>query len=592
MKRISRLPVWWQLFIGLACCFLFSLIVICASFFIDIKEAEKNNWSYLHRMNSQWELEIETITKNLDYLQYLPLIDKDIMTNLRNDYQKQSLKKQLSNSNYVNNILEDICGINPFIIRATILTQNGNIYGNFVEDSLKQVEQAQNHIVYSNVGHKNEKYITDIYEGEINMLPYKLLTIAYAMYPVTSDEKLATIYIDLNFEEIEKSFSVFSNNEIECCLFNKNGMIYSSEKENNFLLKDVKNIYENSDHQGVLETDGTVWNAYVVKITDLDWYLVQCMPKKSFTFNSTKNILPFCFWVLMIFVFLLFGGMQLISRITKPISEFSNALNQVTLHKKQKPRHIQLSEDVPEEISTMVSGYNDLVSRIEENIILAYKNEISQKKTELQMLQYQINPHFLYNTLNIVSALAKLNGIKEISEISESLSHIFHYNVKGGNIVQLKMELENLQCYVKIQSLRFPGKFDVIYNVDEEMLTCEMLKFILQPLMENAIEHGVIPCKKRGRIELTGKISSDHIAEISICDNGNGINDETLQMLRQELKKDLKQGINHSSSGIGLINVHQRIKNYYGEEFGISIESTLGEYACIKVRFPILPKEV
>ena len=596
MKRISRLPVWWQLFIGLACCILFSLIVICASFFIDIKEAEKNNWSYLHRMNSQWELEIETITKNLDYLQYLPLIDNDIMANLQDDYQKQSLKKQTSNSNsssnYVNNILEDICGINPFIIRATILTQNGNIYGNFVEDSLKQVEQAQDHIVYSKAGHKNEKYITDVYEGEINMLPYRLLTIVYAMYPVTSDEKLATIYIDLNFEKIEKSFSVFSNDEIECCLFNKNGMIYSSEKENNFLLKDVKSIYENSDHQGVLESDGTAWNAYVVKITDLDWYLVQCMPQKSFTFNSIKNILPFCLWVLMVSVFLLFGGMQLISRITKPISEFSNALNQVTLHKKQKPRHIQISADVPEEISTMIDGYNDLVSRIEENIILAYKNEISQKKTELQMLQYQINPHFLYNTLNIVSALAKLNGIEEISEISESLSHIFHYNVKGGNIVQLKMELENLQCYVRIQSLRFPGKFDVIYNVDEEMLTCEMLKFILQPLMENAIEHGVIPCKKRGRIELTGKISSDHIAEISICDNGNGIDDETLQMLHQELKKNLEQGINHNSSGIGLINVHQRIKNYYGEEFGVSIESIQGEYTCIKVRFPILQKEV
>ena len=82
----------------------------------------------------------------------------------------------------------------------------------------------------------------------------------------------------------------------------------------------------------------------------------------------------------MVFVFLLIGGIQLISRITKPISEFSDALNQVTLHKKQKPRHIQLEEDVPKEISTMVSGYNDLVSRIEENIILAYKNEISQKK--------------------------------------------------------------------------------------------------------------------------------------------------------------------------------------------------------------------
>ena len=165
MKKIARLPVWWQLFIGLACSFLFSLIIICASLFIDVREAEKNNWSYLHGMISQWEMEIETITKNLDYLKYLPLIDKSIMTDLRNDYEKQSLKKQLSSKEYVNGILEDICGINPYILRAAILTQNGNVYGNFVEDSLTQIEQAQDHIVYSKVGHKSEEYITDIYEG-------------------------------------------------------------------------------------------------------------------------------------------------------------------------------------------------------------------------------------------------------------------------------------------------------------------------------------------------------------------------------------------------------------------------------------------
>ena len=128
------------------------------------------------------------------------------------------------------------------------------------------------------------------------------------MYPVESDKKLATIYIDLDFEEIEKSFSVFSNDEIECCLFNKNGIIYSSEKENNFLLEDVKKIYGNSNHQGTLKVDGSVWNAYVVKMDDLDWYLVQCMQRKSFVFNSMKNILLFCFGALMVFVFLLVGG--------------------------------------------------------------------------------------------------------------------------------------------------------------------------------------------------------------------------------------------------------------------------------------------
>lgn len=88
-------------------------------------------------------MEIETITKNLDYLKYLPLIDKTIMTDLRNDYEKQSLKKQLSYKEYVNSTLEDISGINPFILRTTILTENGNVYGNFVEDSLTQIKQAK-----------------------------------------------------------------------------------------------------------------------------------------------------------------------------------------------------------------------------------------------------------------------------------------------------------------------------------------------------------------------------------------------------------------------------------------------------------------
>ena len=159
-------------------------------------------------------------------------------------------------------------------MRTTILTENGNVYSNFVEDSLTQIKQVKKHIAYSRVGYKNEEYVTDVYEGEINMLPYKLLTIVYAMYPVESDQKFATIYIDLDFEEIEKSFSVFSNDEIECCLFNRNGIVYTSEKKNNFLLEDVKKIYENPNHQGTLEADGSVWNAYVVKIDDLDWYMV------------------------------------------------------------------------------------------------------------------------------------------------------------------------------------------------------------------------------------------------------------------------------------------------------------------------------
>lgn len=104
------------------------------------------------------------------------------------------------------------------------------------------------------------------------------------------------------------------------------------------------------------------------------------MEQSDFITKSMNSILFFCVWVLLVFAFLLFGGIQLINRITKPVRAFSDVLSQVTLHKKQKPQYVQMQEDVPEEIRDMINGYNSLVTRIEENIILAYQNELSQKK--------------------------------------------------------------------------------------------------------------------------------------------------------------------------------------------------------------------
>ena len=594
MKKFSRLPIWWQLFIGLVSCFLFSLLVIGASFFIDLKESEKNNWAYLQEINSQWKMEIETITANLDYMKYLPLIDSNVMFNLRTSSEHQSSKQQFSSKTYMNGLLEDICGISPFVLRITIAAENGNIYGNFVEDSQAQIAQARSHIIYSQTGYKNEEYITDVYEGEINLLPYKLLTIAFSMYTVESNEKLATIYIDLDFEEVKKNFLALPQDELKYYLLNKNGVIYQSSNSVNEQtppIEELIKISQQPNGQKSLKINGTVHNVHVIRIEKLDWYLVQCMEQSDFITKSMNSILFFCVWVLLVFAFLLFGGIQLINRITKPVRAFSDVLSQVTLHKKQKPQYVQMQEDVPEEIRDMINGYNSLVTRIEENIILAYQNELSQKKTELQMLQYQINPHFLYNTLNIVSSLAKLNGINEISEITESLSHIFHYNVKGGQIVQLNDELENLRYYVKIQKLRFPEKFDVTYDIEPDIQKYTILKFILQPLMENAIEHGIIPCKRKGHIRVSAHTVSEHIAEISFYDNGVGIEKETLQTLIQDLNEEARHIQRKKTSGIGIMNVHRRINNYYGAQFGLSIVSEQGQYTCIQIRFPAINKE-
>lgn len=589
MRRFSRLPLWWQLIIGLFFFFFCSVIVTGVCLTMDMKEISKNNWSYLEGSNEQWKMEIDMITANVDRLRYLHLIDSRIEGYLKDKNEGKEASERILKENYMSSILRDIRGMNPYVLRITILTEQGDVYGNYVEDSPKQIQEAEAHMLYGKDGYKNEMSLTDIYEGEINLIPYELLTFSYPMYGISSEEKLGTIYIDLDFVAMEKIFSSLPQDEVAHFLVNENGIIYCSETSGDIELPDavqLKEIAKTQDGKKQLRMGDRAFHLHVTKIDDLDWYLVSCMDGRSFMMRGMNGIYVLAVWIVVMFGFLLFGGIWMINRINRPIRDFSEVLGKVTLHKKQKPIHITAKENTSKEIREMITGYNELVNRIEEHIILAYQKELSQKQAELKMLQYQINPHFLYNTLNIISALARLNGISQISEISESLSRIFHYNVKGGQLVKVKEELEYLQYYQRIQTIRFPGKFEVVYDIEERLNDYMTLKFLFQPLLENAIEHGVIPCKRKGRIEVKGRFLKNKVIQIQFFDNGAGIPAEDLKRLREQLENAGQDEDEDAKKGIGILNVHRRIQNYYGKEYGIFLESEAGSYTSVSVMFP------
>ncbi len=589
IKKFSSLPLWWQLVSGLFLCFFCSAVVTAACLFLDMKEVSKNNWSYLREINEQWKTEIETITANVDRFRYLHLVDNRIEAYLKEDKEEQSVAERLAEETYMGSILQDVRGMNPYILRITILGENGKTYGNYVEDSRKQIDQADENILYVQEEYKNEMYLTDVYEGEINLIPYQLLTVAYPLYGIRSEEKLGVIYIDLDFEAMKKNFSSLPKENVSPYLVNGKGVIYSaaSAETKGFPKADrLEEIWREQDGNGQMYLDGKRYNVQVTKLEKLDWYLVQSMSFHDFMLRGMSGIYLMTVWIVVMFGFLLFGGIWMINRISRPIRDFSEVLGKVTLHEKQKPIHITAKENTSKEIREMIAGYNELVNRIEEHIILAYQKELSQKQAELKMLQYQINPHFLYNTLNIVSALARLNGVSQISEISESLSRIFHYNVKGGQLVKVKEELEYLQYYQRIQTIRFPGKFEVVYDIEERLNDYMTLKFLFQPLLENAIEHGVIPCKRKGRIEVKGRFLKNKVIQIQFFDNGAGIPAEDLQRLREQLENAGQDEDEDAKKGIGILNVHRRIQNYYGKEYGIFLESEAGSYTSVSVMFP------
>lgn len=223
------------------------------------------------------------------------------------------------------------------------------------------------------------------------------------------------------------------------------------------------------------------------------------------------------------------------------------------------------------------------------NEILDRNNLIhhSKKQAEYLALQNQINPHFLYNTLNTISAMAEIENMHDIVRITDCISNIFRYNLKGETQVSLREELAHVRDYVQIQMFRFPGRFSAEYRVDEELMDIRVMKFILQPIVENSITHGLFDRETGGKVIIGAIVEEEHDLLLSVSDNGQGINRKRLEEINQRLfaYRSLTGGDGSmGADGIGLMNVNARIMGHYGNGCGISIYSEYGKGTKVILR--------
>ncbi|MCI7813215.1 MAG: sensor histidine kinase [Robinsoniella sp.] len=597
MKKFGKHSFRMQLMTSLFGCLLFSIVIIGLCLVINIREAERSNRSYIERLNEQWATELDFMIESIDKMRFLHLSDDEIMRIIVEEWDTSRKDLKIKNELYMSSLLDALSTINSDVLRITVQTNSGNIYGNYIEDSTLSVALAKENVLYVKKNHKNEMAVTDVYEGEINLIPYSLVTFCYPLYKVSSEESLGTIYIDMDYGAMKERFDAVEKQEgWSSCILNTNGVIYSSDskigaalgkKEQDSIIKFAKT----DTGDGTLKLYSDNYLIHVKYVEKLNWYLIQCVRKSSFGRQMRGSYL-LALWVILLLSGLIVAGTLMMKKISEPIRDISGVMSQAATKEKKELNYMECREDYPAEIYEIVQGYNAMIDRIRENIIQEYANELNQKKTELQMLQYQINPHFLYNTLNTMSAIARLNDIPYIPDISESLSKIFYYNVKGGEIVTLQEELENLQNYIRIQMIRFPEKFEVSYHISSGLERCRMLKFLLQPLVENAIDHG--GGKKRGKMQIlieVRKVSKEE-AEMNIYDNGVGIPQEELKRLQNILKEDEKDLWDGEKKKIGIRNVHMRIQNYYGKKYGVTVESEVGKGTRVCVTLPMTAEKM
>ncbi|QGG57358.1 cache domain-containing sensor histidine kinase [Paenibacillus sp. B01] len=241
-------------------------------------------------------------------------------------------------------------------------------------------------------------------------------------------------------------------------------------------------------------------------------------------------------------------------------------------------------------LNKMLDDIGTLSSEVRESQIRMYEMELAKKQMEISAFRNQINPHFLYNTLESIRAMALYYEVKDIADLSESLSRMFRYAVKGSNFVTIADEISHVNEYARIIGFRFRGRFGIRVDCEPELLGETMLKMLLQPLVENAVFHGLERKLGRGQVVIDIRRAPDGGVLASIEDDGRGMSEERLGELWRRLNNGDEPGtFGGESKGIGVLNIYRRIKLFYGDEASLTIDSRLDKGTIVRILFPLKP---
>ncbi len=312
------------------------------------------------------------------------------------------------------------------------------------------------------------------------------------------------------------------------------------------------------------------------KIDNTDWEMIMLIPQGDMV-SEVRWVLLMVFLVLVCFAVLVLVGVDIIlSWMMRRISVLNAGIQNID---PENPR-TRLNEDVSDEIGQLYGSYNRMLDRIQQLLDEKLQIGLRLKNAELKALQAQINPHFLYNTLDMVNWLAYGGQMEEIHESVIALSKYYRLVLnKGQDTLTLREELQHVMYYVKIQNIRFAGKIRYVEHVDPQLQQLEVPKIILQPLVENAILHGIRETsEKSGTVRVTGFRSGEDIF-LKVTDDGVGMDEETLKHI-------MDKGRTNSHGGYGVRNVDARLRLTFGEEYGLQYTCIEGKGVCVTIRLP------
>lgn len=399
---------------------------------------------------------------------------------------------------------------------------------------------------------------------------------------------LGVILIDLNLNGIKKiCASVSFNNQDDLCILNKQGELVYLQKGG----KDYCNLGREEIRSQlaarVEQEEGSFFEKlggreYQVVSSGLEragWTIISLTPASALKrpMKAAAGFLLAGTAIILLFLILVLN--HILARIINPIVVLKDRMNQVD------QGNLDIAVEVPgkDEVGMLSKSFNKMLVRIRNLMDQVVAEQEDKRKYELQALQAQINPHFLYNTLDSIIWMAEM-GDHNVVPMTEALAKLFRISLnKGNEMIKVEDEMEHVRNYLIIQSMRYLNKFTYTIAVDDDVRYCKTIKLIVQPVVENAIYHGIKKKKGKGSIQIAAFRNEERLF-ITVTDDGIGMDEETCEQILQE---DSRSG-STTGSGIGVKNVNERIQLYFGREYGLQFESEPGKGTTVTLTLPIL----
>lgn len=579
-QSISGLPIRGKLYLFFSALVVLPLLIIVLITFGFIQQSMISSIE----MNSKQSVEsatkqIEMSLREADNTILTYLWNPAIQAILRSDFSVETLSQSRSNEQSIENQLQTAANTRLDIGLLYLLRSDEKEYY-YVANA--ECEEVAKRVWYS----RNElAKQSDIKKGRIIWRTYtnngRHVLGFRTIYDIDSLQKIGLLAVEINEESIKE---IYTNSEMIkdsfFVVYDAEGSIVSTNAPHPIDLSLFFNAEPIKD-QAKWETGDKYWVSGK-KVDYCGWYICLVTPVDNAMADITNLRLIILSSLFLILAFLLFSIRLFSNYFTDPVNKLIPLMHKV----EQEDFSVYASETRKDEYGELMRVFNKMIQKIRYLIEEDYKGKLIMQETEYKYLRAQINPHFLYNTLDSINWLAQLGGMKDVGKMSVALGRLMRRSISSTeDVVPLREEINALEDYLTIQRMRYGDKLVDHIDVPKDCMEYLIPQMTLQPLVENALVHGIEKRSGVGHLHIYTRMEDDNF-ELCVQDDGVGTSEERIA---QVMSTNATDSIG-AHSGVGINNVNKRLQMLFGKKYGLRIESTAGSGTTVCIRLPFTKK--